>query len=77
MLSLFSGVSVVYFLDLMDICFVLIREWPNPVLLKQPEDSNLNLPVWDPRVRVLMFYSNVSHTSRISLYNVHDNMYFV
>lgn len=26
------------------------REWPNPVLLKQPEDSNLNLPVWDPRV---------------------------
>uniref|UniRef100_A0A8C1JG54 polynucleotide adenylyltransferase n=1 Tax=Cyprinus carpio TaxID=7962 RepID=A0A8C1JG54_CYPCA len=25
-------------------------EWPNPVLLKQPEDSNLNLPVWDPRV---------------------------
>ncbi|NXG80607.1 PAPOG polymerase, partial [Baryphthengus martii] len=27
-------------------------EWPNPVLLKQPEDSNLNLPVWDPRVNV-------------------------
>ncbi|KAJ3606121.1 hypothetical protein NHX12_025642 [Muraenolepis orangiensis] len=25
-------------------------EWPNPVLLKQPEDFNLNLPVWDPRV---------------------------
>ncbi|NXU50685.1 PAPOG polymerase, partial [Turnix velox] len=25
-------------------------EWPNPVLLKQPEESNLNLPVWDPRV---------------------------
>ncbi|XP_078260884.1 poly(A) polymerase gamma-like isoform X1 [Rhinoraja longicauda] len=25
-------------------------EWPNPVLLKQPEDSNLNLPIWDPRV---------------------------
>lgn len=32
-----------------------IREWPNPVLLKQPEDSNLNLPVWDPRVSILMF----------------------
>lgn len=31
------------------VCF-LCREWPNPVLLKQPEDSNLNLPVWDPRV---------------------------
>ncbi|XP_064002137.1 poly(A) polymerase gamma isoform X2 [Pogoniulus pusillus] len=27
-------------------------EWPNPVLLKKPEDSNLNLPVWDPRVNV-------------------------
>ncbi|NXD76290.1 PAPOG polymerase, partial [Halcyon senegalensis] len=25
-------------------------EWPNPVLLKQPEDSELNLPIWDPRV---------------------------
>ncbi|NXP48684.1 PAPOG polymerase, partial [Heliornis fulica] len=25
-------------------------EWPIPVLLKQPEESNLNLPVWDPRV---------------------------
>lgn len=33
-------------------CFFSIREWPNPVLLKQPEDSNLNLPVWDPRVSV-------------------------
>ncbi|XP_054239730.1 poly(A) polymerase gamma [Indicator indicator] len=27
-------------------------EWPNPVLLKQPEDNNLNLPVWDPRVNL-------------------------
>ncbi|NXX50834.1 PAPOG polymerase, partial [Tricholaema leucomelas] len=27
-------------------------EWPNPVLLKKPEDSNLNLPVWDPRVNI-------------------------
>ncbi|XP_068257626.1 poly(A) polymerase gamma [Nyctibius grandis] len=25
-------------------------EWPNPVLLKRPEESDLNLPVWDPRV---------------------------
>lgn len=31
------------------------REWPNPVLLKQPEECNLNLPVWDPRVSVLFF----------------------
>ena len=30
-------------------------EWPNPVLLKQPEECNLNLPVWDPRVSVLFF----------------------
>uniref|UniRef100_A0A8C1BBR9 Poly(A) polymerase n=1 Tax=Cyprinus carpio carpio TaxID=630221 RepID=A0A8C1BBR9_CYPCA len=29
---------------------VFSKEWPNPVLLKQPEDCNLNLPVWDPRV---------------------------
>ncbi|XP_026701063.1 poly(A) polymerase gamma [Athene cunicularia] len=25
-------------------------DWPNPVLLKQPGESDLNLPVWDPRV---------------------------
>ncbi|XP_017311793.1 poly(A) polymerase alpha [Ictalurus punctatus] len=25
-------------------------EWPNPVLLKQPVECNLSLPVWDPRV---------------------------
>ena len=30
-------------------------EWPNPVLLKQPEECNRNLPVWDPRVSVLFF----------------------
>lgn len=30
-------------------------EWSNPVLLKQPEECNLNLPVWDPRVSVLFF----------------------
>ncbi|XP_074650766.1 poly(A) polymerase beta-like [Tubulanus polymorphus] len=24
-------------------------EWPQPVLLKQPEESNLGFPVWDPR----------------------------
>ncbi|XP_061846491.1 poly(A) polymerase gamma isoform X1 [Colius striatus] len=31
-------------------------EWPNPVLLKQPEESDLNLPVWDPRVNPLDRY---------------------
>ncbi|XP_071596448.1 poly(A) polymerase gamma isoform X2 [Heliangelus exortis] len=25
-------------------------EWPRPVMLKQIADSNLNLPVWDPKV---------------------------
>ena len=30
-------------------------EWLNPVLLKQPEEWNLNLPVQDPRVSVLFF----------------------
>lgn len=35
---------------LLHLSFPPYREWPNPVLLKQPEDSNLNLPVWDPRV---------------------------
>ncbi|XP_052327311.1 poly(A) polymerase type 3-like isoform X4 [Oncorhynchus keta] len=29
-------------------------EWPNPVLLKQPEDCNMNLPVWDPRVMLII-----------------------
>lgn len=33
----------------------VFREWPNPVLLKQPEDCNLNLPVWDPRVLIHWF----------------------
>ncbi|XP_024916646.1 poly(A) polymerase gamma isoform X4 [Cynoglossus semilaevis] len=41
-------------------------EWPNPVLLKQPEDSNLNLPVWDPRVStvlvVLFIHTHLTHT---------------
>uniref|UniRef100_A0A671P3D9 polynucleotide adenylyltransferase n=1 Tax=Sinocyclocheilus anshuiensis TaxID=1608454 RepID=A0A671P3D9_9TELE len=42
-------------------------EWPNPVLLKQPEDSNLNLPVWDPRVGILMFTSSRMVCNRLSL----------
>lgn len=40
--------------------FPYYREWPNPVLLKQPEDSNLNLPVWDPRVSMTpVFYFQI------------------
>ncbi|KAJ7341300.1 hypothetical protein JRQ81_005236, partial [Phrynocephalus forsythii] len=35
---------------------IFSKEWPKPVLLKQPEDSNLNLPVWDPRVNPLDRY---------------------
>ena len=30
--------------------YLFYREWPRPVLLKQPDENNaLNLPVWDPR----------------------------
>lgn len=25
-------------------------KWPQPVLLKQPDNVNLGFPVWDPRV---------------------------
>ena len=25
-------------------------EWPQPVLLRQPDNVNLGFPVWDPRV---------------------------
>uniref|UniRef100_Q61183-3 Isoform 3 of Poly(A) polymerase alpha n=1 Tax=Mus musculus TaxID=10090 RepID=Q61183-3 len=41
-------------------------EWPNPVLLKQPEECNLNLPVWDPRVSVLFFPLQI-HTIQVLL----------
>lgn len=27
-------------------------QWPNPVLLKKPEDFGLGFPVWDPRINV-------------------------
>eukprot|EP00088_Acartia_fossae_P040415 TRINITY_DN4209_c0_g1_i9.p1 TRINITY_DN4209_c0_g1~~TRINITY_DN4209_c0_g1_i9.p1 ORF type:complete len:630 (-),score=201.37 TRINITY_DN4209_c0_g1_i9:369-2258(-) len=27
-------------------------QWPNPVLLKKPEDNGLGFPVWDPRINV-------------------------
>uniref|UniRef100_A0A8C2L972 polynucleotide adenylyltransferase n=1 Tax=Cricetulus griseus TaxID=10029 RepID=A0A8C2L972_CRIGR len=36
-------------------------EWPNPVLLKQPEVCNLNLPVWDPRVNPSDGYHLIKH----------------
>uniref|UniRef100_W5MQ36 polynucleotide adenylyltransferase n=1 Tax=Lepisosteus oculatus TaxID=7918 RepID=W5MQ36_LEPOC len=39
-------------------------EWPNPVLLKQPEDCNLNLPVWDPRVIIYPVF----HKLQVCLY---------
>uniref|UniRef100_A0AAQ4QAU0 polynucleotide adenylyltransferase n=1 Tax=Gasterosteus aculeatus aculeatus TaxID=481459 RepID=A0AAQ4QAU0_GASAC len=50
-------------------------EWPNPVLLKQPEDSNLNLPVWDPRVNPsdryhLMPIITPAYPQQNSTYNV-------
>ncbi|XP_030626450.1 poly(A) polymerase gamma isoform X2 [Chanos chanos] len=50
-------------------------EWPNPVLLKQPEESNLNLPVWDPRVNPsdryhLMPIITPAYPQQNSTYNV-------
>lgn len=44
------GASYLQKFNWVHLSFPSYREWPNPVLLKQPEDSNLNLPVWDPRV---------------------------
>uniref|UniRef100_G1KQQ1 polynucleotide adenylyltransferase n=1 Tax=Anolis carolinensis TaxID=28377 RepID=G1KQQ1_ANOCA len=51
------------------------REWPNPVLLKEPEESNLNLPVWDPRVNPsdryhLMPIITPAYPQQNSTYNV-------
>ncbi|XP_078714170.1 poly(A) polymerase gamma, partial [Lampetra fluviatilis] len=50
-------------------------EWPKPVLLKQPEFSRLNLPVWDPRVNPtdrchLMPIITPSYPQQNSTYNV-------
>ncbi|XP_062979865.1 poly(A) polymerase gamma [Elgaria multicarinata webbii] len=50
-------------------------EWPNPVLLKQPEESSLNLPVWDPRVNPadryhLMPIITPAYPQQNSTYNV-------
>ncbi|XP_062826280.1 poly(A) polymerase gamma [Anolis carolinensis] len=50
-------------------------EWPNPVLLKEPEESNLNLPVWDPRVNPsdryhLMPIITPAYPQQNSTYNV-------
>ena len=32
-------------------CFISIRAWPQPVLLKQIEDGPLQVRVWNPKVR--------------------------
>lgn len=31
-------------------------KWPQPVLLKQPDNVNLGYPVWDPRVRIIIVF---------------------
>ncbi|XP_060029267.1 poly(A) polymerase beta [Erinaceus europaeus] len=50
-------------------------EWPNPVLLKEPEQRDLNLPVWDPRVNPsdrhhLMPIITPAYPQQNSTYNV-------
>ncbi|KFQ27449.1 Poly(A) polymerase gamma, partial [Mesitornis unicolor] len=50
-------------------------EWPIPVILKKLEDSNLNLPVWDPRVNLsdryhVMPIITPSYPQQNSTYNV-------
>lgn len=56
--------------------FDIKREWPRPVLLKQPEESHsLNLPVWDPRYNVsdrhhLMPIITPAYPHQNSTYNV-------
>lgn len=41
-------------------------KWPQPVLLKQPDNVNLGYPVWDPRVRnsVFLYLTNKSHNNK-------------
>lgn len=50
-------------------------EWPQPVLLKQPEESRLGFPVWDPRVNPadryhLMPIITPAYPQQNSTYNV-------
>ncbi|XP_037669881.1 poly(A) polymerase beta [Choloepus didactylus] len=50
-------------------------EWPNPVLLKEPEERNFNLPMWDPRVNPsdryhLMPIITPAYPQQNSTYNV-------
>ena len=57
-------------------------EWPNPVLLKQPEECNLNLPVWDPRVNPsdryhLMPIITLPYPQQNSTYNVSVSTWMV
>lgn len=49
-IDIWSLFSLTCSLQIDSFMIFVFREWPNPVLLKQPEDCNLNLPVWDPRV---------------------------
>lgn len=42
------------------------------MLLKQPEDSNLNLPVWDPRVSMTpVLYFHISKCCYAPIYHVY------
>ena len=62
--------------NLVKTSLIIDREWPRPVLLKQPEEnSTLNLPVWDPRYNVsdrlhLMPIITPAYPQQNSTYNV-------
>ncbi|XP_023575404.1 poly(A) polymerase alpha [Octodon degus] len=70
-----NGMPVLMPIVLSSATIFLNREWPNPVLLKQPEECNLNLPVWDPRVNPsdryhLMPIITPAYPQQNSTYNV-------
>lgn len=53
-------------------------KWPNPVLLKHPENINLGFPVWDPRINVpdryhLMPIITPAYPQQNSTFNVSES----
>lgn len=49
-------------------CVYLIRTWPQPVLLKQIEEGPLQVRVWNPKVRLLLYQVYLSRPkTRVAL----------